>query len=145
MPFPGGTSPGLNMHVTQWEGGGRELLKRWCHFQQTLSGSFFSPRRLTDKRVFIHLSRLEVLLMQTPFPCMCVCVCVCVCACVCMPLDHHRTHWLRLHLSPCQSLWRHDTKTPIGRNEARNQESINPNQRRVPNTADRRRPLFIFP
>ena len=51
--------------------------------------------------------------------------------------------WLHLHLSPFGPL-ETQRQTMIGRNEARNQNSINPNQSEVPNTADGLRPPFIF-
>lgn len=66
-----------------------------------------------------------------------------LCVCVCGP------HWLSsgldsVYICHPTTLWRHDTKTPIGCNEARNQKPINPNQKQAPNTAHRLHPLFIF-
>lgn len=120
--------------MTERREGGRPSCQ-WITWADVMFNTFriFFPQALEASSVLHHRSSLDVLLIQLFWF---------------VFLDLRRTPRLSsgpdcVHICHPTRLWRHDTKTPIGWNEARNQKSIHPNQRWVPNTDDRRHPLFI--
>lgn len=108
-----------------------ELLKSWCHCQQTLTDTSLHPRFIIAAGLMCRWHNCSHMGF---FP---------VHACG-PPQDSLTLLWPpTVYLSPYKPLetWH---ETPIGWNEARNQKPINPNQTWVPNTADSLRPQFIF-
>lgn len=134
MSFPGAPSAGPTSHNDREEGGREALVsvdhmsrRHFQHFQDlfpTGSRGFIRPSSSQQPGCGVDTT----VLICFPGP----------------PQDARLSSGPDcVHICHPTRLWRHDTKTPIGWNEARNQKSIHPNQRWVPNTDDRRHPLFI--